>query len=227
MYDPDLRRGTGGPGNARYCDATAPEYSRFLSEPAATDKEPLVPDRISRNWWALALRGLAALAFGILAIFWPGITLLALILLFAAYAIVDGVLAIASGLRRDTDRRSPDWFMILAGIAGIIAGIVAVVLPGITTLVLLIVIAAWAIVTGVAELAAAYQLRDVIRGEWLLALNGVLSIAFGILLVVFPGAGALAVVLLIGVYAIVSGVMLLALAFRLRGRSQTTASSPA
>jgi uncharacterized membrane protein HdeD (DUF308 family) len=170
---------------------------------------------------------LAALAFGVLAILWPGITLLALILLFAAYAIVDGVLAIASGLRRNADRRSPDWFMILAGTAGIVAGIVAVVLPGITALVLLIVIAAWAIVTGVAELAAAYQLRDVIRGEWLLALNGVLSIAFGVLLVVFPGAGALAVVWLIAVYAIVSGVVLLALAFRLRGRSETTASSPA
>ena len=186
-----------------------------------------MPDRISRNWWALALRGLAAIAFGVVAILWPGITLLALILLFAAYAIVDGVLAIASGIRRESDRRSPDWFMILAGIAGIVAGVVAVVLPGITALVLLIVIAAWAIVTGVAELVAAYQLRDVIRGEWLLALNGVLSIAFGILLVAFPGAGALAVVWLIAVYAIVSGVVLLALAFRLRGRSEMTASSPA
>jgi uncharacterized membrane protein HdeD (DUF308 family) len=147
--------------------------------------------------------------------------------LFAAYAFVDGVFAMASGIRRRDEGRGPDWFMILAGVAGIIAGIIAVALPGMTALVLLTLIAAWAIVTGIAELAVAYRLRDVIRGEWLLALDGAVSIAFGLVLLFFPGAGAIAVVWLIGTFAILSGAMLLALAFRLRGRNRTMASSPA
>jgi uncharacterized membrane protein HdeD (DUF308 family) len=184
-------------------------------------------ERLSRNWWALALRGLAAIVFGVLAILWPAITLVALVLLFAAYAIVDGVFALASGIRRSGDGRGTDWFMVLAGVAGIAAGVIAVALPGMTALVLVIIIAAWAIVTGIAELAIAYRLRDEIRGEWLLALDGVVSIIFGLVLFFFPGAGAIALVLLIGAFAIVSGAMLLALAFRFRGRTRTTASSPA
>jgi uncharacterized membrane protein HdeD (DUF308 family) len=174
-------------------------------------------NRLSRNWWAIALRGVVAIAFGVLAFLWPGLTLYALVILFGAFAIVDGVLALVGAFRRREGRR-PDFFLIIGGLAGIAAGIIAFVLPGLSALALLYVIAAWAIVTGIAEVVAAYQLREEIRGEWLLALSGAVSFVFGLFIALFPGPGALAVVWLIAAYAIVSGVILLALAFRLRAR---------
>lgn len=183
-------------------------------------------DRMSRDWWIIALQGVAAIVFGLLALVWPEITLLALVFLFAAYALIDGVLALISGIRRGGDAGGPDWWRIARGVVGIAAGVVAFAMPGITAYVLLILIAAWAIVSGALELVAAYQLRDVIRGEWLLALDGVVAIIFGIVLIAFPSAGALAVVWLIGAFAIVSGVILLALAMRLRDRARR-AGSPA
>jgi uncharacterized membrane protein HdeD (DUF308 family) len=174
-------------------------------------------NRLSRNWWAIALRGVVAIAFGVLAFLWPGLTLYALVILFGAFVIVDGVLALVGAFRRREGRR-PDLFMIIGGLAGIAAGIIAFVLPGLSALALLYVIAAWAIVTGIAEVVAAYQLREEIKGEWLLALSGAVSFVFGLFIALFPGPGALAVVWLIASYAIVSGVILLALAFRLRAR---------
>jgi uncharacterized membrane protein HdeD (DUF308 family) len=173
--------------------------------------------RLSRNWWAIALRGVVAIAFGVLAFLLPGLTLYALVILFGAFAMVDGVLALVGAFRRREGRR-PDLFLIIGGLAGIAAGIIAFVLPGLSALALLYVIAAWAIVTGIAEVVAAYQLREEIRGEWLLALSGAVSFVFGLFIALFPGPGALAVVWLIAAYAIVSGVILLALAFRLRAR---------
>jgi uncharacterized membrane protein HdeD (DUF308 family) len=184
-------------------------------------------DRMARDWWIIALQGVAAIVFGILALVWPGITLLALVFLFGAYALIDGVLAIMTGLRRGSDGGKPDWWRVARGVVGIVAGVAAFVLPGITAVALVLLIAAWAIVSGVIELVAAYQLRDVIRGEWLLALDGVVGILFGLALIVFPSAGALAVVWLIGAFAIVSGVILLAVAFRLRGRARHAGSSAA
>jgi uncharacterized membrane protein HdeD (DUF308 family) len=184
-------------------------------------------DRMSRDWWIIALQGMAAIVFGLLALVWPGITLLALVFLFAAYALIDGVLAFISGIRRGRDGGRPDWWRIARGVVGIAAGVVAFAMPGITAYVLLILIAAWAIVSGAIELVAAYQLRDVIRGEWLLALDGVVAIIFGIVLIAFPSAGALAVVWLIGGFAIVSGVILLALAMRLRDRARRPGASTA
>lgn len=181
-------------------------------------------DRLSRRWWAIALRGIAAILFGLLAFLMPGLTLLALVLLFAAFAIVDGVFAIVSGARGSEGGR-PDWLLILGGLAGVVAGVLAFVWPGITTLVLLAIIAAWAIVTGIIQIVAAYRLRDEIKGEGLLALGGVVAVLFGLALVFFPGAGALAVVWLIAAFAVVSGVMLLVLAFRLRARA-ARADSP-
>lgn len=179
---------------------------------------------LSRNWWAIALRGAVAIAFGILAFLFPGITLLALILLFAAFAIVDGIFALVSGLRGREGRR--DWWLVVGGLAGIAAGIVAIVAPGLTTTALLLLIAAWAIVTGAFELVAAYQMRRELDREWLLALDGLLSIAFGLFIFFFPGAGALALVWLIAAFAIVSGVMLLVLAFRLRRRNRAAPGVP-
>jgi uncharacterized membrane protein HdeD (DUF308 family) len=178
-----------------------------------------VNDRLARSWWLVAVRGLAAIVFGLIALLMPGITLLALVLLFAAYAIVDGASKVVSAFRRHPDG-SRDMWSLLAGILGIVAGIVAAVWPGITALVLLILIAAWAIVTGVFEIVAAYRLRDQINGEALLALGGALSIAFGVLALLMPSAGALAIVWLIGAYAIATGIVLLIAAYRLYQRQQ-------
>jgi uncharacterized membrane protein HdeD (DUF308 family) len=171
-------------------------------------------DTLVRNWWVVLLRGIAGVIFGVLTFFAPDISLVALVLLFGAYAFADGILAIVSAVRqRGSDRW---WVLLLQGIAGVAAGIVTVLWPGITALALLYVIAAWALVIGGLEIAAAIRLRKVITGEWLLALAGIASVALGLLLVLFPGPGALALVLWIGAYALVSGVLLIVLAFRLR-----------
>jgi len=137
-----------------------------------------------------------------------------LVLLFGAYAIVDGVLALYAAARSGGQNV---WAPLLEGVLGIIAGIVAFVWPGLTALTLVYIIAAWAIVTGVLELIAAVRLRNVISNEWTLGFAGVLSVVFGVLLFAQPGAGALAVVWIIGVYAVIFGIALLALAWRLRG----------
>jgi uncharacterized membrane protein HdeD (DUF308 family) len=182
-------------------------------------------DSLTRNWWAVALRGLAGILFGIITFVAPGISLAALVLLFGAYAFADGVLSIVSAVRR----RGADrwWLLLLQGIVGIGAGVVTLLWPGITALALLFVIAAWALVGGALQVAAAIRLRKVITGEWLLALGGVLSIALGVLLVLFPGPGALALVIWIGAYAFVFGILLLVLGFKLRGLRSPRAHQPA
>jgi uncharacterized membrane protein HdeD (DUF308 family) len=174
---------------------------------------------LARNWWALALRGLAAILFGIAALVVPHIALVVLIALFGAYALVDGIFAIVSAVRA-AQRHVRWWPLLVEGLAGIVIGVLTFVWPGLTALVLLYFIASWAIVTGVFEVLAAIRLRREIRGEWLLGLTGVLSVVFGLLLIIFPGAGALTVVWLIGIYALVFGFLLLGLAWRLRGLRQ-------
>ncbi|HEU4507311.1 MAG TPA: HdeD family acid-resistance protein [Pyrinomonadaceae bacterium] len=168
------------------------------------------------SWWALVLRGIVAILFGILAFVWPQITLTALVLLWGAYALVDGAFAIAAGVKSYGENKRW-WLLLIQGLLGVVAGVLAFVIPGITALVLLMLIAAWAIVTGSFQIAAAIQLRKHITGEWLLALGGVASIIFGVLLFLNPGAGALAVVWLIGAYSIVFGSLLIALGLRLHG----------
>jgi uncharacterized membrane protein HdeD (DUF308 family) len=178
---------------------------------------------LARNWWALALRGLAAVAFGVMVFIWPGITLLTLILWFGAYALIDGIFAIIAAVQ--AAGRQQRWgAMLVEGVIGIVVGGLAFLWPSITVLALLYLIATWSILTGIFEIAAAVRLRREIAGEWLLGLGGVASICFGLLLVVLPGAGALAILWIIGGYALTFGVLLLLLAFRLRrwhtGRSQ-------
>lgn len=173
-------------------------------------------DTLSRNWWAVALRGVCGILFGVVSFLAPAISLAALVLLYGAWALADGVLAIASALRRRTGERW--WVLVLRGSLGITTGVVTLFWPGITALALLYVIAAWSVAAGVLEVAAAIRLRRVIAGEWLLALSGLLSIALGVMLMLFPGTGALAVVLWIGACALVSGALLVALALRLRAR---------
>jgi uncharacterized membrane protein HdeD (DUF308 family) len=169
-------------------------------------------DGLTRSWWAITLRGVAGIVFGIIAFIAPGISLVALVLLYAVYAFADGILGITaafSGGRRW-------WLFLLEGILGIGAGVVTFMWPGITALVLLYLIAAWALATGIIEIVTAIRLRRVISGEWLLALAGILSIALGVVLFLFPGPGALAVVIWIGAFAFIFGVLLVTLGLRLR-----------
>jgi uncharacterized membrane protein HdeD (DUF308 family) len=174
---------------------------------------------LARNWWAVALRGLAAIIFGLVALAVPHLALAALVLLFGAYVLVDGVLAVVSAVRA-AERHGRWGTLLVEGIAGIAAGVLTFVWPGLTALVLLYLIAFWAIVTGIVEVVAAIRLRREITNEWLLGLAGVASVLFGVVLVVFPGAGALTVVWLIGIYALVFGFLLLGLAWRLRDLRQ-------
>jgi uncharacterized membrane protein HdeD (DUF308 family) len=168
---------------------------------------------LARHWWALALRGVAAVLFGLLTFFVPDITLLSLVLLFGAYAILDGIFDLISAGRAP----GPHWPLVLEGIVGIVVGILTFIWPGITAMVLLYLIAIWAIFTGVLEIVAGVRLRRFIANELLLILMGIMSIAFGVLVVIFPSAGALAIMFWIGAYALVFGILLIALAFRLRG----------
>ncbi len=176
---------------------------------------PALIDAIARNWWLILVRGLAAIAFGIVCFVWPAISLLALVFLWGAYALVDGVGAIIWGAR------SRWWLMAAVGAVSVVAGLIALFSPGLTALALLYLIAAWAIVRGATEIAAAIRLRRRITNEWLLALGGIASIAFGVLAAIFPGAGALSVLWLIGSFAIVFGALAVGLSLRLRSLQRT------
>jgi len=179
---------------------------------------------LSRYWWAVALRGVVAVAFRIVAVIWPDVTLSVLVLLFGAYALVDGVISLATALfGGGLGGRRRGW-LVLEGVVGIVAGLITFAWPDITTVALLWLIAAWAIGTGVLELMAAARLRRELTNEWLLVLGGVLSVAFGLFLVVRPTEGALAVVWVIGLYAIVFGAALMALARRLRRHRRSLAA---
>jgi uncharacterized membrane protein HdeD (DUF308 family) len=171
---------------------------------------------LSRYWWTLAIRGALAVLFGLAALIWPDITLRVLVWLFGFYAVVDGLLALAALLIGGRPVGGRRGWLIFEAVTGIAAGIFTFIWPGITALVLLYLIAAWAVVTGLVEIAAAVILRRELRGEWLLALAGILSVVFGVFPAVRPGEGAIAIVSVIGVFAIVFGVALLVLGFRLR-----------
>ena len=178
-----------------------------------------------RNWWALALRGALAIVFGLLAFVNPAITLAAMVLLFGAYSLVDGVFAIIAGLRA-AQRHERWWPFALEGLAGVVIAVIAFARPAATAFALLMLVSAWAVISGVFRIAAAVKLRKEIEGEWLLIANGVLSVLFGIYIIVFPGAGLVTLVWLIGVYAMIFGIILLALAFRLRSHRAALKARP-
>jgi uncharacterized membrane protein HdeD (DUF308 family) len=184
------------------------------------ERSLIMIEAVTRNWWLLALRGVLAIIFGVLAFIWPGITLIVLVLMFGAYALVDGIFTIILAFS-DQKGKQRWWVMLIEGLVGVAAGIITFLWPGISAIALLFVIAAWAIVTGVLEIVAAIRLRREIEGEWLLAISGIASIIFGVLMVIWPGAGALAVIWLIASYAIIFGVLFLFLAFRLRNWGKT------
>jgi uncharacterized membrane protein HdeD (DUF308 family) len=186
-----------------------------MNETLKTNDVATVVHTFKLNWWLLALRGLVAVLFGVLAFMWPGATLITLVWLFGAFALVNGILSLV--LAAKTPKGYPKvGSLIFGGLLGILAGLLAFVMPGITALGLLILIAAWAIVTGIMELMAAVRLRKIINNEWLLVLAGIGSVVFGVLLLFQPAAGALVLIWWIGAWALLFGILLMILAFRMR-----------
>jgi uncharacterized membrane protein HdeD (DUF308 family) len=164
----------------------------------------------------LLVRGLIGLTAGVLAFLWPGLTIAALVILFGFYAFIDGITNVFIGVKKQPGTDKRQWATLIQGIVGILAGVLTFALPAITALALLLLIGAWAIVTGVFEVAAAITLRKEIRGEWLLVLSGALSIAFGVILFIAPGVGAIGLAWTLGAYTAASGAVLVALGVRLR-----------
>jgi uncharacterized membrane protein HdeD (DUF308 family) len=173
-------------------------------------------EKITRNWWMFALRGLIAVAFGVVALIWPGQMLQALVLVFGAFALADGILTIIAGFGL-APHFSRWWAVLLEGVMGTLVGLMAIFLPELTGRALVYLVAAWGLITGIFEIVAAIQLRRVITGEWMLIISGLLSILFGVVLFAFPGAGAVSLVWMIGIYAVVFGIAMIIFAFRLRG----------
>ena len=174
---------------------------------------------LARNWWSLVLRGALGILLGIATFLWPGITLTAVLFLFGGYALLDGALSLAGALR--AAQAHERWgALLIEGLVGILAAFVTILWPAITALALVFVIASWAIITGIAEIAAAVRLRRHIHGEWLLAVAGVLSVLFGVFIAAMPVAGALVIALWVGAYMLVFGVTLVALGLRLRSWSR-------
>jgi uncharacterized membrane protein HdeD (DUF308 family) len=172
---------------------------------------------LARWWWTFILRGVLAIVFGIVAFLVPQLGIAVLIGLFAAWALVDGVTSVFAGWRLRGSARSW-WLQLLEGVVSIAAGVSALVLPpDVIASLLVVIIGAWSVVTGIFEIVMAVRLRQEIKGEFWLGLAGVASILFGIVLVLFPAAGALTLVWLIGSFAIAFGVLLVILGWRLRG----------
>ena len=171
---------------------------------------------LAEKWWLLLLRGMAAVAFGALALARPGVTILTLTLMWGIYALFDGVLALWEAAAGGVGEIMPRWWLALVGVAGLCAAIAAFTWPGMTALILLWFIAAWAIVIGALQIWGAFQLRHEAEGEWLLGLSGALLIAFGVIAFARPGAGALALVWMIAWFAIAIGAIYILVAFRLR-----------
>lgn len=180
---------------------------------------------LSRNWWLIVLRGVLAALFGLAAFLWPNLTFTVLVLFFGAYAFVDGLFAVVTGLRR-VGESSRWWVFLLEGLVGIGVGVLTFVWPQITALAVIYLIAAWAILTGVLEISAAIRLRREIDNEWLLALSGVVSIVLGALLIFQPGAGSVAVTWALGAYALLFGLLLVILGFQLKNWRTRASGSP-
>jgi uncharacterized membrane protein HdeD (DUF308 family) len=196
--------------------STSSYYERQRAEPTANDSMSAL---LARNWWAIALRGIFAILFGIIALLLPGVTMLALVLLFAAYMLVDGVLAIVAGIRAAPRHDRWGW-LIVEGAIDLIAGGIAVVWPLVTIVAFVWLLAAWAIVSGVILFAASFRL-NLAHGRWLMTLGGAVSVAWGVLLILWPLAGALVLTWWMAGYALFFGGVLLFLAFRLRRRLHT------
>jgi uncharacterized membrane protein HdeD (DUF308 family) len=190
-----------------------------LHEPAEPIQLGGNMSQLARNWWILALNGVIAIILGAIAFLMPGVTLAAMVILFGAFSFADGITRLVAGIRaREREKRW--WAMILQAVFSIGAGLITVFVPLATAFGLLLLVAAWAIVTGAFEIAAAIRLRREIEGEWLLLVSGILSVVFGVLVAVWPGASLVAMAWMVGAYLIASGTVMLAVALRLRGRAR-------
>jgi uncharacterized membrane protein HdeD (DUF308 family) len=181
----------------------------------------LVPEAgikpLTRSWWLMLLRGLAGVAFGIAAFVWPGLTVLALTLLYGAFAMADGIFSLSAAITGTGEKSIPTWWLLLIGLLGIAAGAVAFLWPGLTAFALVIMIGAWAVTIGILEIIGAIWLRHELEDEWLLIAAGLLSLLFGAALLLRPAAGAVALAWAVGAFALLSGLLHIAFAFRLKG----------
>lgn len=183
-------------------------------EPILSRQQSL--EYFQKQWGWVALRGVCALVFGALALVFPGLTLGILVIFWGAYALLDGVAALVAGFRMG-DNGKPLWSLIAIGLLGIGAGVVTFFWPGLTAFTLIFIIGVWAIAIGIFQIIAAVRFRKHIPGEWLHVLSGLLAIAFGVVVTLQPGAGAIALAWIIGWFAILFGIILIGMAFRLRG----------
>jgi len=176
---------------------------------------------MAEHWWVVLLRGILAILFGVLAYTWPGLTILILVAIWGVYAFVDGIVGVVAGVRGK-------WgSLVVIGLLGIAAGVVAFLWPGLTAVTLLWILAFWAIVAGVLQISAAIRLRKEVQGEWLWVLSGILTIGLGVLFFLYPGAGILSVTWLIAALAILWGILLVMLSFKLKGLKGRLAAQPA
>ena len=185
-----------------------------------TQPQPALPT-MSGTWRAMVLRGIVAVLFGLVALFWPGLTLFVLLVCFGVYAMLDGLLAIVAGIRASGGRK---WLLLAEGALGVLAGLVVLFWPGTTALVVVYVISAWAIFTGLLKVVMAVAFRREIESGWLMILGGVLSIVFGVILGAMPGAGLVTLVWFVGIYALILGVALVVLGFLDRGQRHASES---
>ena len=179
---------------------------------------------LAKGWWLLLLRGIAAIVFGVLAFAWPGLTLVTLVLFYGAFALVDGVIALVAAFTGGA-KPVPTWWLVVIGLLGIAAGIATFVMPGITAILLILFMGAWALVHGIFEIIGAIQLRKEIDNEWMLILSGVVSVLFGIIVLIAPGAGALGLIWAIAAYSIVFGISFVALALRLKNHKHASTAA--
>ena len=184
------------------------------SHTAAPSLEDIVKSALHRSWWLLLLRGIIAVAFGVATFVWPQISLLSLILVYGVYAVADGVLALIAAIRGGGI--APRWWLALGGVVSILAGGLAFAWPGLTALVLVYLIGFWSIMRGIIEIVGAIRLRKEIANEWTLIAAGVLSVIFGLILVFAPGAGAMGLLWLIAAWAVLFGLLLIWVAFKVR-----------
>jgi uncharacterized membrane protein HdeD (DUF308 family) len=197
-----------------------PVSSPTTTRPADARNEAMCA-LLAQNWWAVALRGVFAVLFGLIALAVPGATILSLVLFFSAYMLVDGIFGIVAAVR--AARQGERWgLLILEGLANIAVGLIAFVWPGLTAIAFVLLLAAWSLISGGLMLGAAFRLSQA-HGRWWLALGGLVSIVFGVLLVMAPVLGAVVLTWWLGAYALIFGIALLVLAFKLRGRKDDTA----
>lgn len=191
-----------------------------MSTPSLTLAPRPMLHALAKNWWLLLLRGIASIVFGVLAFAWPGLTLVTLVLFYGAFALVDGVIALVAAFSGGA-KPAPTWWLVVVGLLGIAAGIATFLMPGITALLLIIFMGAWALVHGIFEIVGAIQLRKEIDNEWMLILSGIVSVLFGLIVLIAPGAGALGLIWAIAAYSIVFGITFIALALRLKKHKHT------